>query len=69
MKNKTIDCIKMKQDVQNRIHREIKNLSRTQQLAYFRAFVSGESALAQKFRRLRPASTESDAQTPASREG
>ncbi|MCH8805775.1 MAG: hypothetical protein IH986_06780 [Planctomycetes bacterium] len=54
MKAKTIDCVKMKRDIQRGIYKEIKDLSVEEQLAWFHEAADGDSELARKFRRLRP---------------
>ena len=54
MKAKTIDCVKMKRDIQRGIYEEIKDMNVEEQLAWFRAVGDGDSELARKFRRLRP---------------
>jgi len=44
---KTFDCLKMKEEIQAKIYEEIKDLSASEELAYFRK-KSQESALWQR---------------------
>jgi len=55
MNPKPIDCVKMKNEIQQQIYEEIRTLTPDQQLTYFRDASRGSSPLAVKFRRLAPA--------------
>lgn len=65
MKNMEIDCIKLKREIQEQIYEEIKDMTSTEQLAWFRAAEDADTELARKYRGLRSTHSRSTS-TPAS---
>lgn len=49
MKTKVFDCVKMKDKIQEEIYREIKDLSREEQVVYYQNAIQQDPKLWEKF--------------------